>query len=305
LKTIIIGAGMAGLSAARILTQKGHEVTVLDKGRGVGGRMSTRTIQNARVDHGAQYFSVKTPEFQTLISELQSDNITAEWYLAQRENVRYIGAKGMNTIPKKMASLLQVFVNEKVILIENSTVKTESGNIYPFDNLLITMPIPQIIDLFKNSKMIFSEKDKSVLREIEYQPCIAVMAVLKEPTIIVSGGIILENQSVSWIADNFQKGITEIPTVTIHASSAYSAKRFDDDLREVEKDLLVSVNQYVNSENIVSSQTHRWRFSNATKRYEAHFYQIENQAIYLAGDGFGMGNVEGAFLSGYHLGNRF
>ena len=296
---------MAGLSAARILTQKGHEVTVLDKGRGVGGRMATRTIENAKADHGAQYFSVKTPEFQTLISELQSDNITAEWQLAQRENVRYIGAKGMNSIPKKMASSLNVLVNEKVILIENKIIKTESGNIYPFDNLLITMPIPQIIDLFQNSKMILSEKDKSVFAEIEYKPCIAVMAVLKEPTKIVSGGIILENQSVAWIADNFQKGITETPTVTIHASSSYSDKHFDDDLKEVAKDMLASVNQYVISENIVSTQTHRWRFSNATKRYEANFYQIENQAIYLAGDGFGMGNVEGAFLSGYYLGNRF
>ena len=106
---------MAGLSAARILTQKGHEVTVLDKGRGVGGRMATRTIENAKADHGAQYFSVKTTEFQSLISELQSDNITAEWHIAQRENVRYIGAKGMNTIPKKMASLLSVFAENNLV----------------------------------------------------------------------------------------------------------------------------------------------------------------------------------------------
>ena len=293
---------MAGLSAARILTQKGHDVTVLDKGRGVGGRMSTRTIENAKADHGAQYFSVKTPEFQALISELQTENITAEWHLAQRENVRYVGAKGMNTIPKKMASTLNVLVNEKVNLIENNVVKTELGNIYNFDNLIITIPIPQIIELFQNSKINFSATDKNVIQKIEYEPCIAVMAVLKQPTEIISGGIILENQPVAWIADNFQKGITETPTVTIHASATYSVKRFDDDLKEVAKDMLSSVNQYIKPENIVSSQTHRWKFSNATKRYEKPFYQLENKAIYLAGDGFGMGNVEGAFLSGYHLG---
>lgn len=296
---------MAGLSAARILTQKGHEITVLDKGRGVGGRMSTRTIENAKADHGAQYFSVKTIEFQTLISELQTENITSEWHLAQRENIRYIGAKGMNTIPKKMASSLNVLVNEKVILIENNRVKTESGNVYDFDNLIITIPIPQVIDLFNNSKIDFSQQDNSVLEKIEYEPCIAIMAVLKQPTEIISGGIILENQPVAWIADNFQKGITEIPTVTLHASSTYSTERFDDDLQEVAKELLSSVNQYVNPENVVSFQTHRWRFSNATKRYDKPFYQIENQPIYLAGDGFGMGNVEGAFLSGYNLANRF
>ena len=296
---------MTGLSAARILSQKGHNVTVLDKGRGVGGRMSTRTIENAKVDHGAQYFSVKTLEFQALISELKSEEITAEWHLAQRDNVRFVGAKGMNSIPKKLASTLHVKVNEKVILIENDTVKTESGNIYDFDNLIITIPIPQIIDLFKDSEIDFSEKDTTVLNTIEYEPCIAVMTVLKQPTDIVSGGVILENQSVAWIADNFQKGITEIPTATIHASSAYSVKRFDDDLKEVAKDMLSSVNQYIKPENIVSFQTHRWKFSNATKRYENPFYQIENKNIYLGGDGFGIGNVEGAFLSGYYLGMNF
>lgn len=293
---------MAGLSAARILVQNGHNVAVLDKSRGVGGRMSTRTIDMAKADHGAQYFSVKTPEFQELISELQFENIAAEWHLAQRENVRYVGTKGMNSIPKKMASTLNVLVNEKVISIENNIAKTESGNEYDFDNLIITIPIPQVIELFRNSKIKFSHNDKNVLRKIEYEPCIAVMAVLKQPTEIVSGGIILENQPVAWIADNFQKGITETPTLTIHASAKYSAEHFDDDLQEVAKDMLSSVNQYINLKNIVTFQTHRWKFSNAIKRYEKPFYQVENLPIYLAGDGFGLGNVEGAFLSGYYLG---
>lgn len=302
MKTIIIGAGMAGLSAARVLSQKGEQVTVLDKGRGVGGRMSTRTIENAKADHGAQYFSVKSTEFQALLSELQSDNTVAAWHLAQRDNLRYMGAKGMNTIPKKMASTLHVLVNEKVILIEDNAVKTETGKVYEFDNLLVTIPIPQVIDLFGNSKIEFSEHDKIVLEQIEYQPCFAVMVVLKEPTEILSGGIILENQTVAWIADNFQKGITEIPTATIHASAAYSAERFEDDPQQVAADILSSVNQYITSENIISWQTHRWKFSHAVKRFEKSFYQIEGKNIYLAGDGFGEGNVEGAFLSGYRAG---
>ncbi|MDO9620329.1 MAG: FAD-dependent oxidoreductase, partial [Moraxellaceae bacterium] len=38
----IIGAGMSGLSCASALQQLGHNVTVFDKSRGMGGRMSTR-----------------------------------------------------------------------------------------------------------------------------------------------------------------------------------------------------------------------------------------------------------------------
>jgi predicted NAD/FAD-dependent oxidoreductase len=137
LKTIIIGAGMTGLSAARVLTKKGHDVIVLDKGRGIGGRMSTRTIEQAKADHGAQYFSVKSSEFKSLIKELVSNNVAKEWHLAQRENIRYIGTKGMNSIPKKLAESLNVKVNEKVVTIIGNTVKTELGFTYYFDNLII------------------------------------------------------------------------------------------------------------------------------------------------------------------------
>lgn len=305
MKTIIIGAGMAGLSAAKVLVEKGHDVTILDKGRGVGGRMSTRTIENAKADHGAQYFSVKSAEFQALIADLQTENIAKEWHLAQRQNMRYIGAKGMNAIPKKMATDLTIRLNEKVVLIAEKQIKAESGNTYDFDKLIITIPIPQVINLFETSKISFSEKDKTVINSIEYDPCIAVMAVLKQATEIPSGGIILENQPVSWIADNFQKGITETPTATIHASAAFSKKHLEDNLQEVAQEMLSSVNQWINPENIVSTQIHRWRYSLASKRYEKEFYQIENQNIYLGGDGFGIGNVEGAFLSGYYLGMSF
>ena len=304
MKTVIIGAGMAGLSAARILSSKGHEVVVLDKGRGVGGRMSTRTINDAKADHGTQYFSVKSPEFQELISELQAENIVGEWTIPQRANVRYIGGKGMNTIPKKIAQNLNVVVNEKIVLISGNEVKTESGNNYFFDNLIITIPIPQIVDLLNQSQIKISNRDQSVFESIHYDPCIAVMAVLNQPTDILGGGIILENQPVAWIADNFQKGISQTPTVTLHASAEYSVEYFEDDLQIVAKEMLASVNQYVKADNIQSFQVHRWKFSNATKRYDKSFYQVENQNIYLAGDGFGIGNVEGAFLSGYLLGNH-
>ena len=296
---------MAGLSAANELVKNGHQVVVLDKGRGVGGRMSTRTINEAKADHGAQYFSAKNLEFQELISKLQSENIVAEWMIPQRENVRYVGGKGMNTIPKKIAQNLNVVLNEKVVLISGNEVKTESGSTYSFDNLIITIPIPQITDLFNQSKIKISDQDQAVFDSIYYDPCIAVMAVLNQPTDIVGGGIILDNQPVAWIADNFQKGITQTPTATLHASASYSAKHFDDDLQNVAKDMLSSVNQYVIPENVQSFQVHRWKFSNAVERYDKPFYQLENQNIFLGGDGFGMGNVEGAFLSGFYLGKFF
>lgn len=41
LNIAIIGAGIAGITAARTLAKAGHHVHVFEKSRGAGGRMST------------------------------------------------------------------------------------------------------------------------------------------------------------------------------------------------------------------------------------------------------------------------
>lgn len=296
---------MAGLSTARILTQNGHEVTVLDKGRGVGGRMATRKIELAKADHGAQYFSVKSPEFRLFIDELIAQNIISEWQVPQRENVRYIGRTGMNTIPKHMAASLNVRLNEKAVRLHSQSVETESGNQYLFDALISTMPIPQATELFQRSETVLSDKDQHVLASIEYDPCIAVLAMLKTPTAIEGGGLLLENQPVAWIADNFQKGISSVPSVTLHASASYSQAHLEDDLQTVGNDLLASVSDWIVPESIEQVQVHRWRYSLARQRYSHSFYKLEHAPVYLAGDAFGLGNVEGAFLSGLEVGKQF
>ena len=305
MKIIILGAGMAGLSTARILTQNGHEVTLLDKGRGVGGRMATRKIELAKADHGAQYFSVKSPEFRLFIDELIAQNIISEWQVRQRENVRYIGRTGMNTIPKHMAASLNIRLNEKAVRLHSQSVETESGNQYLFDALISTMPIPQATELFQRSETVLSDKDQHVLASIEYDPCIAVLAMLKTPTAIEGGGLLLENQPVAWIADNFQKGISSVPSVTLHASASYSQAHLEEDLQTVGNDLLASVSDWIVPESIEQVQVHRWRYSLARQRYSHSFYKLEHAPVYLAGDAFGLGNVEGAFLSGLEVGKQF
>ncbi|MEK9837584.1 MAG: FAD-dependent oxidoreductase, partial [Ilumatobacter sp.] len=56
---LVIGAGLAGLAAARRMTAAGLTVRLLDKGRSVGGRLATRRMSGAVVDHGAQFFTVR------------------------------------------------------------------------------------------------------------------------------------------------------------------------------------------------------------------------------------------------------
>ena len=59
MKIVVIGAGISGCVCAYLLSKAGHKVTLIEKGRGVGGRMSTRRMNGARIDHGAQFFTVR------------------------------------------------------------------------------------------------------------------------------------------------------------------------------------------------------------------------------------------------------
>ena len=71
-KIAVIGAGIAGITCARTLVQAGHEVTVFEKSRGVGGRMATRSTAFGTFDHGTQYFTVRDPRFEQALATTPS-----------------------------------------------------------------------------------------------------------------------------------------------------------------------------------------------------------------------------------------
>jgi hypothetical protein len=67
-KTVgIIGAGISGLTLGVQLKAKGLQVELSDKGRSVGGRTSSRRTDWGYLDHGAQYLTIRNPEFQAFL----------------------------------------------------------------------------------------------------------------------------------------------------------------------------------------------------------------------------------------------
>jgi len=61
MRVAVIGAGIAGLVAARDLTAGGHEVVVIEKSRGLGGRMAARRVEGMVLDHGLPVLEVPSP----------------------------------------------------------------------------------------------------------------------------------------------------------------------------------------------------------------------------------------------------
>ena len=79
-KVAVIGAGISGLVCARLLVEHGMEVTVFEKSRGIGGRMSTRrSPEGYHFDHGAQYFTVREERFRRYVDSWAAEGLVARW----------------------------------------------------------------------------------------------------------------------------------------------------------------------------------------------------------------------------------
>jgi monoamine oxidase len=68
-KVIVIGAGMAGLTAARTLAEAGRSVTLLEAGNRIGGRILTHREGNEVIELGAEFVHGKPPELWSIIEE--------------------------------------------------------------------------------------------------------------------------------------------------------------------------------------------------------------------------------------------
>ncbi|OKS86261.1 NAD(P)/FAD-dependent oxidoreductase [Mucilaginibacter polytrichastri] len=66
-EVIIIGAGLAGLTAAKVLKAAGKSVLVLEASDGVGGRVRTDEVDGYLLDRGFQVFLTAYPEAQSLL----------------------------------------------------------------------------------------------------------------------------------------------------------------------------------------------------------------------------------------------
>jgi renalase len=307
----VVGAGMAGLTAAHRLSGV-TEVVILDKGRGVGGRLATRRIGDATIDHGAQFITTHTSEFAELVERLVGEHVVAPWFRGRvgpdgvndsDGHTRFRGSVSMNAIAKSLAIGLDVRTASQVAALrqngESWEVALVDGSELVADAVIATSPVPQTIALLQNGEVTLAAKDEAALEAIEYDPCLAFMAVLDGPSGLAEPGAINPvDGPIDWVADNYLKGISAVPAVTIHATPEFSRAQWDAS-DEVITEALLDAAQLESSVISGSIQIQRWRYARPSVEHPERFLQLSGVPPFVcAGDAFGGAKVEGAALSG-------
>src|SRR4051794_14126189 len=101
----VVGAGLAGLLTAVTLRERGATVVVLEKSRGVGGRMATKRVGDATFDQGAQFFTARDARFIKLAEQWSSGGLLETW---PGRTDRWIGRPCMTSVAKLLSKDLEV-----------------------------------------------------------------------------------------------------------------------------------------------------------------------------------------------------
>lgn len=338
---VIIGAGIAGLSAAAELVAGGRRVVVLEKSRGVGGRMATRRVGEAVCDHGAQFFTVRGPAFGGMVTKAREAGAVATWCegFSQAASIdaavapatdghaRWRGMSGMTDLPKRLAAqlppekcVLRTAVKVAAIGVADGRVSIsldpgpDAGEprVMHAAAAIVTSPVPQSLDLFAAGELLGAEggiapEVHQQLATVRYDPSFALMLVLNRPSRVPPpGGIQFAGGPISWLADNQQKGISSVPALTVHASGGFSRQHFDAPPEQVAAMLIEQVRPWIDGDPatvIVEQSLHRWKFATPTTIIPAALVAaVTSPPIVCCGDAFGGPKVEGAASSGLAAG---
>ncbi len=318
---IVVGGGIAGLSAARKLRSAGLHPVILDKGRGPGGRLATLRVDTpageAVFDYGAQQISARGSAFQRQMADWVDSGVAAEWChgfpapgeLAPNDATpRYRGTAGIRGLAADLAASLDLHLRTRVTALVRSgdgwTVETDDGRCFTGTALLLTTPVPQALDLLKVSGIAISASHIETLKRIVYEPCIAVLALAAEQSAIPDPGAMrLSGEPLIWVADNLIKGISpEVPAVTLHAGPLTSERLWCESDQDVAREMLAAARPWIGSVPELVT-VHRWRYSRPVHTPKIPFAVLGTAPpLVLAGDGFSGSRVEGAWTSGRKAG---
>ena len=284
---LVIGSGMAGLACARRLTAAGLQVRVLDKGRGIGGRLSTKRMGALQFDHGAQYVTARDPGFVKALQGLGA--AVAPWEQG------LVGVPGMSALPRALAEGLEIAQGVQVTALRPKAggwqVQTAT-EVLQAAKVVLTVPAPQVAGLLGDHPLT------QAVAHVRLAPCLTLMAAIEAPPPFTTRRDPLDD--LAWIAlDTSKPGPPLGPSLWVaQAGEEFSQAHLEESPEAIAALMLPLLCDRlgVGADTVRQSLAHRWRYARVTEALGRPF--ATQDGLYLGGDWCIGPRVEAAWISG-------
>ncbi len=306
----IIGAGMAGLTCAHRLRQRGLSPVIFEKSRGIGGRLATRrTDSGDAYDHGAQFVTARDPAFVDLLETLQRLGAATAWSprlpaaAPRPAHTWWIGTAGMSALLKPLAAPLDIRLRVTV-----SSLRRQAGQwelqldgqelVEHFDAVVVTAPAPQARALLADVSSLADTLDR-----VAIAPCWAAMLAFDAPWDVPFEAARFDADPIAWISRQSSRAglVGRSDRWLVHAAPHWSAAH----LEHAPEDILVLMRAALAEQaggvalpSIAFAQAHRWRYAMTTRPLGQPMLADASARLWVGGDWCLGARVESAFLSG-------
>ena len=306
MKIAIIGAGLAGLTTARQLQSAGADVTVFDKSKGTGGRLSSRSFADGWIDHGAPYLSVADEKFAGFLYENIADSAIQNWaprssgVVRSDEESNFIGVPRNSALTRSLIDGIVFQPSTRIARIESSEAGWSLFNdgesllgIWPY--LVIAVPAPQALSLLREQPLLAEQ-----IRRVKMEPC-WVAAIQSTHALQDQADIaVYEHPVVRRIVHNSAKpGRANKNVYLVQANKGWSETHLEETPESIGEGLLDSFCELTSAAADPEVLfVHRWRYGFTETALEQDYLWDNTLQLGVCGDWCLGRTVEDAWRSG-------
>lgn len=308
-KIAVIGAGIAGCTVARELAKSGLQITLFEKSRGAGGRMSSRRAESLSYDHGAPSFEAMSAPFRNEVETWIREGWAARWTdLGFR-----VGVPTMSALPRRLTEMpgIECRFGVKVESLQRSgdrawEIVTTEGRAGPFSDVIITAPAPQALELIGDRSSALS----LALSGVRYEPCWMLLLSVRSgaPDQAALDGSRSEWGGVfSRITEESSKPgrqvVSGVRSYAFQALPSWSAEHLEASAERVLDLLLPAALRALGAapSEVVDRHAHRWRYARVVAGAGKAFVSDTEAGLHACGDAFTGDGVENAWMSALSL----
>ena len=286
--TVIVGAGVCGLTIARGLTRRGQRVLVVDKARRPGGRFSSRPMGDALLDTGATDLPGRVLD---VLREVEAEAGLDVSAFAVHDG-RLTPDRPASAIAAAWADGLDLRVGLATHLEREpdgsvSVVLHRGGARCTGTHVVLTPPAPQVAHLLTTSGLPVPEPVAASTYEMRMVLIarVADAATVSRP----AGAGFCSLGATAPVGDGL--------ALTLVASAEWSARAWSQDVVLTEAQMLVELARLYPAAFVEQSTLKRWRYANPITGIAAPHLRLDDPAgVVVAGDAFAAPDVEAGGL---------